>query len=372
MSSGIIYDPAEEAFIDAIYEAAVLVDRWPVVLQNLADHYGASGAMLFSVVGSEQQFIVTDKFAPTFERYVAEGHMSPNERAAPLVAEHAPCFRSNADYRTAAQRATMPVYRDLLIPAGFEHAVGTIVQGPHHSMLAMTLEGMRSEEAGRQSLPTLNRLRPHLARALSLSAHAGLNRHRLIVDTLALTGCPAATLAVDGYLISTNQEFERILGSRAVDPHGRLRFLDAETDSRFRRATQIGTAKAVSSSFIVSARADERPCVVHVVPLRRLARDVFGSDGFVIIVADGHNRATPNADLLRVLFDVTVKEAMLVRYLAIGRTIAAAADAMGIAVTTAKVHLRRIFEKTGCTRQAELVALVNTYTVLPELGHDDT
>ncbi len=371
MPTRITSDPTEEAFIDAIYEAAVVVDRWPIVLQNLADHYGAGGAMLFSVVGSDQQVIVTDGFAPTFERYVTEGYMSPNERAAPLVAEHAPCFRSNADYRTAAQRAAMPVYRDLLIPAGFEHAVGTVVQGPHHSMLAMTLEGMRSEEAAHRALPSLDRLRPHLARALSLSAHVGLSRHRLIVDTLAITGCPAATLAVDGRLMAANREFESVLGSRAVDPHRRLRFLDACTDNRFRGAMQIGMAKAASASFIVAGQADGRPCVVHVIPLRRLARDVFGSNGFVMIVADGHNRATPNADLLRVLFDLTAREAALVRYLADGRTIAAAAGAMGIAVTTAKVHLRRVFEKTGCTRQAELVALVSTYTALPTPRYRD-
>lgn len=361
MPTRITSDPTEEAFIDAIYEAAVVVDRWPIVLQNLADHYGAGGAMLFSVVGSDHQVIVTDGFAPTFERYVAEGYMSPNERAAPLVAEHAPCFRSNADYRTAAQRAAMPVYRDLLIPSGFEHAVGTIVQGPHHSMLAMTLEGMRSEGAAKQALPSLDRLRPHLARALSLSAHVGLNRHRLIVDTLALTGCPAATLAVDGRLIAANREFGAILGSRAVDPHGRLRFLDAVTDSRFRAAMQIGMAKVASASFIVAGHANDRPCVVHVIPLRRLARDVFGSNGFVMIVADGHNRTTPNADLLRVMFDLTAREAALVRHIAGGCTIAAAAAGMDIAVTTAKVHLRRIFEKTGCKRQTDLVGLVAGY-----------
>ncbi|MBB3589360.1 LuxR C-terminal-related transcriptional regulator [Sphingomonas sp. BK481] len=371
MPTRIIPAPIEEAFIDAIYEAAVVVDRWPNVLQSLADHYGAGGAMLFSVVGSDQQVIVTNGFAPTFERYVAEGYMSPNERAAPLVAEHAPCFRSNADYRTASQRAAMPVYRDLLIPAGFEHAVGTVVQGPHHSMLAMTLEGMQTEEAAKQALPALNRLRPHLARALSLSAHVGLNRHRLIVDTLALTGCPAAILAIDGRLVAANQEFESILGPRAVDPHGRLRFLDADTESRFRGAMQIGMAKVVSASFIVAGHAGDRPCVVHIIPLRRLARDVFGSNGFVMIVADGHNRTTPNADLLRVLFDLTAREATLVRYLAEGRNIAVAAEVMAIAVTTAKVHLRSVFEKTGCARQAELVALVHTYTALPTSRHGD-
>lgn len=219
----------------------------------------------------------------------------------------------------------------------------------------------------KHALPSLNRLRPHLARALSLSAHIGLNRHRLIVDTLALTGCPAATLAVDGRLIATNREFEAILGSRAVDPHGRLRFLDADTNSRFRGAIQIGMATVAPASFIVAGHAHDRPCVVHIIPLRRLARDVFGSNGFVMIVADGHNRATPNADLLRVLFDLTAREATLVRYLAEGQTIAAAAGAMRIAVTTAKVHLRRVFDKTGCTRQAELIGLVRNYYFSPDI-----
>lgn len=355
----------ENALTEAIYEAAVVVDRWPSVLQTLADHYGAGGAMIFATIGGEEQFVVTDGFTKIFERYVANGHMRPNERAAPLIAEHAPCFRSNADFRTATQRSAMPVYRDLLIPAGFEHAVGTVVQGPHHSMLAMTLEGMASEATARHALPSLNRLRPHLARALSLSAHVGINRSQLIVETLSLTGCPAATVDPDGRLQAFNGEFELVLGSRSIDPHRRLRLLDTKADRRLRAAMRIATVQTAPASFIVPGLHDDRPCVVHVLPLRRLAQDVFNSNGFILIVADGRNRVTPGANLLRLIFDMTAREATLTRQLAEGRTIVAAAEAMGIAVTTAKVHLRRVFEKTGCKRQADLIGLVSGYTELP-------
>jgi DNA-binding CsgD family transcriptional regulator len=37
------------------------------------------------------------------------------------------------------------------------------------------------------------------------------------------------------------------------------------------------------------------------------------------------------------------------------------AAALGVAVTTVKTHLRRLFEKTGATRQADLVKLVAGY-----------
>lgn len=177
-----------------------------------------------------------------------------------------------------------------------------------------------------------------------------------------MTGCPAATIGSDGRLLAANQEFERVLESRAVDPHGRLRFLDADTDKRFRGAMQIGNTQAASASIVISGHHDDRPCVIHVLPLRRSAWEVFGSNGFVLIVADGRNNMVPSADLLRLMFDLTGREATLARQLVEGRTMAAAAKAMKISVATAKVHLRHIFEKTGCRRQADLVGLIIGYT----------
>jgi DNA-binding CsgD family transcriptional regulator len=42
--------------------------------------------------------------------------------------------------------------------------------------------------------------------------------------------------------------------------------------------------------------------------------------------------------------------------------VAETAEALGIAETTTKTHLQRIFSKTGTSRQADLVRLVAGYT----------
>jgi DNA-binding CsgD family transcriptional regulator len=73
------------------------------------------------------------------------------------------------------------------------------------------------------------------------------------------------------------------------------------------------------------------------------------------------NRVLPNADLLRLLFDLTLAEARIARLLLEGRTLNQAAAAAQIAYATARVHLRSIFAKTGVHRQAELVQLLNGY-----------
>ena len=56
--------------------------------------------------------------------------------------------------------------------------------------------------------------------------------------------------------------------------------------------------------------------------------------------------------------DVTRAEAALALELLPGRGLQVAADRLRITLTTARTHLAHVFEKTGTTRQAELVRLI--------------
>jgi DNA-binding CsgD family transcriptional regulator len=49
----------------------------------------------------------------------------------------------------------------------------------------------------------------------------------------------------------------------------------------------------------------------------------------------------------------------MLEQLAVGLTVAEAAEALQISGNTARTHLARIFSKTGVSRQAELIALIN-------------
>ena len=62
--------------------------------------------------------------------------------------------------------------------------------------------------------------------------------------------------------------------------------------------------------------------------------------------------------LLRATYGCTAREATLAGALTDGCTLAEAATTLGISIHTARTHLKRVFRKTGTSRQTELLRLV--------------
>jgi DNA-binding CsgD family transcriptional regulator len=69
-------------------------------------------------------------------------------------------------------------------------------------------------------------------------------------------------------------------------------------------------------------------------------------------------RWLPRESLLTELHGLTPAEARLALELLQGHRLTEAARRLGISRNTAKTHLQRVFEKTGVTRQSELMRLL--------------
>jgi DNA-binding CsgD family transcriptional regulator len=92
----------------------------------------------------------------------------------------------------------------------------------------------------------------------------------------------------------------------------------------------------------------------------------FGIDLFVLTVDDPHRMIARNiAEIVRD-FSLTTTEARMLALVAEGLDTILAAKRLGIAPTTARTHLQRVFSKTGTARQSQLVSFVATY--IPD-GH---
>ncbi|EIZ78116.1 putative DNA-binding protein [Novosphingobium sp. Rr 2-17] len=351
-------------FLDRLYEAAALPDRWPAVLDDLARLFGAKGAVIFAAGGEGAAYHVAspgiDQF---FQDYIDQGWMELNERGTPMIAALQPRFVTDTDFRPVPELRDMPVYRDFLIPLGAEAAAGTVVQGAYHDLSVMTLEGFSSHEAARAALPDLDALRPHIGRALSLMSRMYLGRANAMVQGLATLGAAAGVVGRNGLLRAFNEAFTDRFGDLMIEHRSRLRFTDKALDQAFDAALAAsGRTDSEAKSVVVRRTPDFEPCVVHLLPLRRIARDLFEADGLLLLAAAGKNKSLPNADLLRLLFDLTPTEARIARRLLEGLTLDQAAAAERIAYATARVHLRSVFSKTGVHRQTELVQLLGGYS----------
>lgn len=77
--------------------------------------------------------------------------------------------------------------------------------------------------------------------------------------------------------------------------------------------------------------------------------------GVVIFLTQPHQEREASPELLARMYDLTPAAASVAALLIGGLTTEEIADALGIEVTTVRSHLRQLFDRTGTSRQAELV-----------------
>jgi DNA-binding CsgD family transcriptional regulator len=78
----------------------------------------------------------------------------------------------------------------------------------------------------------------------------------------------------------------------------------------------------------------------------------------IVLVSDPEIEMRARIESLRDRFGLTPAEATFALEIIKGDGRKATADRLGITVGTARSHLSKIFDKTGVTRQAELVRLI--------------
>jgi DNA-binding CsgD family transcriptional regulator len=78
----------------------------------------------------------------------------------------------------------------------------------------------------------------------------------------------------------------------------------------------------------------------------------------IVFVGDPEVREETDADLLSLYYDLSRAEARVASLLVQGKSVREVAEGLRVSLNTARTHLKRIFEKTGTRRQAELMQLI--------------
>ena len=141
----------------------------------------------------------------------------------------------------------------------------------------------------------------------------------------------------------------------------RLSLANSRADVLFQKALEGGhRSEPRGAQSIPSSATDGQPAtVVHVLPVRREAfYTLDGARHIVVVTQAGRRSGQRDPSVLRTLFDLTPAEARLAEALVRNSTLAEYGAVAGVFSNTVKTHLKRVFEKTGVTRQADLVTLL--------------
>lgn len=350
-----------DPFIDDIYEAAVVPEKWQAILDRLAVMADAEGTLLFAACPGEPRWLASEAIQDAMKAWIASKWYLENPRGQRLVPREDPRFLTDLDAMTAEEINASDFYTELLRPHGLGWCVGTSIRSPAGDTLVFSIE--KAHEKGpvpRAVAEQLDSLRPHLARASLLSGRLGLDRAKSTVATLEAIGLPAAALAPDGRVVSANARFV------ASEPRIRI-----GADNLIRLASVPAQAllmDAISNAGIASGRigksipvraAEGEAFVAHVVPLRGGALDVFTGALSIVFTTSMTPSASPAPSLLQALFDLTPAEARTAGQITEGKSIEQISFESGISQNTIRTHLKSVFQKTGVERQAELVSLLS-------------
>jgi DNA-binding CsgD family transcriptional regulator len=350
---------AIRAATEELATASLLGEDWAPALERISFEAGARGV---AVIRNRNRRLVaavsTSQVAETVAAFLA-GRAPPNSRQVRVNHDGDPGFRVDFDDYGADELARDAFYQEFLRPIGlFWHANARLEYEPGEELAISFKRDIRSGPYERGDAVLLGTILRDVKAAARI-AHRLLDAEATgIVRTLRARGDPAFELDSWGRVMRCHGWYDEpgqplgLIGRRLVA-------VDALAQSRLDRAVLAATA-GEAALVSLSGRAGA-PHYLQLVPVRGRARDVFHATAAIgVLVARPPSAPRPRIqhDLVRDLFALTDREVDVAALLAEGLTPQEIARRLGVQIGTARNHLKSVFEKTGTSRQAELVALL--------------
>lgn len=351
-----------EDIIDRIYEAALVPEFWPSVLDRLSDMTGSvGGAILAAGERHPPRWAASEAVAPALHAFATGDAWKHNKRPERWLSAAHPGFLRDVDLFTDDELQADPMLRELQAN-GLGWQLGAVIPMSSGDVVVFSLERRFSDGAHDILMRDIaDPFRPHLARAGLLAARLGLERARNAVATLEAIGLPAAVTTASGRVLVTNGLLDQ-LQILLPAAHGGLSLPDASANGLLKEAISLtATGFAISRSIPLPATEKRPAAVVHILPLSGAAHDIFSGASILLIATTlSMSARLPDLTLLQGLFDLTPAEAKLAAALTSGATLKDAAASQGIRFNTARSYLDAIFRKTGTHQQSQLVALLKS------------
>ena len=271
------------------------------------------------------------------------------QSALPLL----PDFRPDADYSKWENEQDMLDSAWLVVDNTRTHTFvltiqRTVGQGPYQQA----------------ELNALNRLVPHIRQTVQL--YRQLETRSKAASSLAaiIDVLPDATFVLDSLatVLYSNKAARALINRERCLSIRDERFSFAEKDVQaafFRSSAQVvrsSMGKEGYCSETLFLKRERRSPLIFVI--RPIESSELLAGGALVSVYEPDNRPLPSAEHIAAYFDLTQAEARVCEQLVSGKSVQAVSEQSGRSVATVRSQMKQIFQKTGCSRQGELVSRI--------------
>lgn len=371
---------AEERLVELIYAAALDPNLWQPLMEAVADAIGAGNGVMTQLnnttaLGQSIPFRVDEAALHAYNEYFHTRNVfTPLDDLGAWRRGWRPTVTSTADVLPVEDYYRSEYFNDFmrLQDAGATLHIRLELNEVNSSAISFG-RPIRRGEFEAASFETASRLQPHLIRAFKLGQALAL---RIGPDrdlALAVERSSHAIFLVDGActIKLANKAAERLLGAhRGLTVLGG-RLMGVHQTSARQLEDLVSAATSIEGPQVGGAMSmplpgQRFPLALRVAPVPRTPMAIFGQPRTALVCATDLELAVRSPEQeLRALFGLTYAEARVATTIFEGLSMREAADQLGVALNTVRFQLARVYEKTGVTRQAELVKMMMRLSTSP-------
>jgi DNA-binding CsgD family transcriptional regulator len=371
-----------DSVIHLLYEAVAYPAAWANFFNALGDALEASSIHMLAIDKQHGTLSYSDGFnLPTdgelgyIQKY---GKIDPRMAAvqAKEVGQWLHCHEMFDDEFVSRD----PFYQEFLIPIGKRYVSGCkLVDDARSSVVFSVLRAVGEKPLGKPEIEFLEKLTPHLARAVQMQIQNFVFSAKALVGHALVNKLrqPVMLLTTDGGVVLINESASRLLASTALIKltDGKLS-LPKQVEKQFydecarleglARGERPSAAQELSSYQSLQITAPTLPGMVGetlytffslLVPLQ--VSGAFGLRPLVLLLFYHPESAPPvDSNLLGAAFNLTPAEGRVSCLLGEGLSPKEIASRLGTQHETVRKQLQSIYRKTSTNRQSELMRLM--------------
>lgn len=359
--------------VEELYDAALDATRWERALRALAEATGSHNSSLHfidterNLLGNAFYYGTTPEHASALIRHYGQLWVLQARIYEWSVGEpkHLPDILPLEEFQAGR------FYKEWVRPQGQGDYVGILAHrdGPR---MVKSSNARRIDQGpyDDDQLEMFRLLAPHLCKAVRISDALDVQAFMLDRFEHTLGALRTGVLLVDerGKLVYMNGSAERLVREGTVitlAEGGRLEAIEPQAAARFgnaiAEACRGDPAEVSSGGGTLALNGQGRHVLVaHVLPLRRgrrLSISQMYSAAAAIFLQDPYRAPPLPTEAFAKIYKLTVREMQVVMTMLPDRSLPDVAAILGVSPATVRSHMARIFEKTGTSKQSELIAL---------------
>jgi DNA-binding CsgD family transcriptional regulator/PAS domain-containing protein len=355
--------------MDGLLESAFFPERWTETLEEISRATGSVGAHIMPVRGKfSSGVLTTPNLLEAFGVYFAEEWHRRDFRERGLPIALAKGSLIDHDIAGDEEFKHQEFYSDFLARFGLRYSA-MIGFTSGDTLLTVNLQRRINDDPfDHEDERILRRMQSRLTISAEIMRALQTAKIESMSEAFEMAAIACVFLDRSGRITHINNRAEKLLDQDIGIRNQELvsRRQEETVTLRLHLNAILSDAPFVdpaASMPVVFSRTGKAPLVIRAQRLQGLPAEIFSPSVALAIITDLSERASPDRDLLRKMFSLTLQEATVARLLMEGSSPRQIAETCGLQYETARGYVKKVLAKTGTQRQSQFISLLSNLKV---------